>query len=127
MNYKPILLISGEPNSIFSEIFFKSLKYKKYKSPLILISSEKLLKLQMKKLNFNKKIKILNYKNIANLTLDNNSINLIDINYNTSKAFEKISSKSNKYIHNCFDVAFKIIKKNNINKIITGPISKKLF
>ena len=127
MNYKPILLISGEPNSIFSEIFFKSLKYKKYKSPLILISSEKLLKLQMKKLNFNKKIKILNYKNIANLKLDNKSINLIDINYNTSKAFEKISSKSNKYIHKCFDVAFKIIKKNNINKIITGPISKKTF
>ena len=60
MNYKPILLISGEPNSIFSEIFFKSLKYKKYKSPLILISSEILLRLQMKKLNFNKKIKILN-------------------------------------------------------------------
>ncbi len=127
MNYKPILLISGEPNSIFLEIFFKSLKYKKIRSPLILIASQKLLRLQMKKLNFNKKIKILDYNNILDLKIDNKSINLINVNYNTSKAFEKISTKSNKYINNCFEVAFKIIKKNNINKIITGPISKKTF
>ncbi len=55
MNYNPILIVNGEPNSIFLEIFFKSLKQKKFKSPIILISSEKLLKLQMKKLNFKKK------------------------------------------------------------------------
>ena len=29
MNYKPIIIVAGEPNSIFSEIFFKSLRYKK--------------------------------------------------------------------------------------------------
>ena len=50
MNYKPILIISGEPNSVFLEIYFKALK-KKYKSPLILISSFKLLK-QRKKIRF---------------------------------------------------------------------------
>ena len=44
MKNKPILIVSGEPNSIFLEIFFKSLKNKKYKSPIILISSLKLLK-----------------------------------------------------------------------------------
>ena len=54
MNYKPILIISGEPNSIFLEIFFKSLKIK-IKNPIILIASKKLLKLQMNKLNFKKK------------------------------------------------------------------------
>ena len=26
MNYSPILLVNGEPNSVFLEIFFKSLK-----------------------------------------------------------------------------------------------------
>ena len=41
MNYKPILIVHGEPNSIFLEIFFKSLKYKKFKNPLILICSQK--------------------------------------------------------------------------------------
>ena len=54
MNYNPILIVSGEPNSIFLEIFFKSFK-KNIKSPLILITSYRLLKLQMKKLNFKKK------------------------------------------------------------------------
>ena len=39
MKYKPIIIVAGEPNSIFLEIFFKSIKYKKFKSPLILISS----------------------------------------------------------------------------------------
>ena len=48
MNYKPILIVNGEPNSIFLEIFFKTLKIKKIKSPIILISSHKLIKLQMK-------------------------------------------------------------------------------
>ena len=51
MNYKPILIVPGEPNSIFFEIFFKSLSKKNYKSPIIIICSEKILSLQMKKLN----------------------------------------------------------------------------
>ena len=59
MNFKPILILHGEPNSIFLEIFFKSLKYKKFKNPLILICSQKILKFQMKKLNFKMGIKIL--------------------------------------------------------------------
>ena len=28
MNYKPILIVGGEPNSVFLEIFFKSIKLK---------------------------------------------------------------------------------------------------
>ena len=57
MVYKPILIVAGEPNSIFSEIFFKSLKYKRFRSPIILIASQKLIELQMKKLNIKKKIR----------------------------------------------------------------------
>ena len=44
MKNKPIIIVNGEPNSIFLEIFLKSLEHKKYKSPIILISSLKLLK-----------------------------------------------------------------------------------
>ena len=54
-NYKPIIIVAGEPNSIFFEIFFKVIK-KKIKSPIILIASEKLIKKQAKilkeKINF---------------------------------------------------------------------------
>ena len=75
MNYSPILIVGGEPNSIFLEIFFKTLKLVKIKSPIVLISSEKILKKQMKKFKFKKKIKILNYKNFKYEKLDNKSIN----------------------------------------------------
>ena len=85
MKNKPILIVAGEPNSIFLEIFFKSLKNKSIKSPMILIVSQKLLNLQMKKLGFKKKIKVLDLKKINSYLLDNDSINIIDVNYNTKK------------------------------------------
>ncbi len=127
MNYKPILIVSGEPNSIFLEIFFKTIKKNNIKSPLILITSKRLLTLQMKKLKFKKKIKNLEYDKIQKQKLDNKSINLIDIKYNQKKAFEKISAKSKKFIKSSFDIAFKILKTSSINKFINGPISKKHF
>ena len=55
MNYKPILIVAGEPNSIFFEIFFKTIK-KKIKSPIILIASRKMLFKQAKILNQSIKI-----------------------------------------------------------------------
>jgi 4-hydroxythreonine-4-phosphate dehydrogenase len=127
MKAKPILIVAGEPNSIFLEIFFKAIKLRNYKSPLILICSLKLLKMQMIKLGFKKKINLLDFKNIPSSKIDNKSINLIDIKYDASLAFEKISNKSNSYIKNSFDMAFKIIKSKITNKLINGPISKKNF
>ena len=127
MNYSPILIVSGEPNSVFLEIFFKVIAKNKIKSAIILISSKKLLDLQMKKLGFKKKIKLLNTLNIRKQKLDNKTINLINVDYNPKKAFDKISVKSNIFIENSFKLAFKIIKENNIHKFINGPISKKTF
>ena len=37
MSYKPIILVAGEPYSILLEIFFKTLKTKRIKTPIILI------------------------------------------------------------------------------------------
>ena len=127
MNSNIILVVNGEPNSIFSEIFIKSLNKINIKSPIIYIFSEKLLKQQMRKLKINKKIKSINIKKINNYKLNNNTINLINVDYKQKKPFEKISSKSQKFIESCFDTAFKIIKKEKIRKFINGPISKKNF
>ena len=127
MKYKPIILIAGEPNSIFFEILFKVFKTKRFKSPLVLIASYKILSLQMKKLNFKKKIRFLSLKEIENYKLNNNLINLINVDYNQKKAFEKISNKSNNYIKRCFEIAIILIKSDFTNKIINGPISKKNF
>ena len=55
MNYKTIIIVAGEPNSVFFELFFKIIK-KKIKSPIILIASKKLIlkqaKILKKKINF---------------------------------------------------------------------------
>jgi 4-hydroxythreonine-4-phosphate dehydrogenase len=127
MSCKPIIIVAGEPNSIFLEIFFKSLKLKKYKSPLIIVCSKKLLQEQMKKLRFNFKINTVD-KDIAKLdTLNNKQINLVNVNYNFKRCFEKISNKSNNYIKDCFDIALEILKRNKLTKFINGPISKKYF
>ncbi len=127
MNFKPIIIVAGEPNSIFLEIFFKALSYKKYKSPIILISSKNIINLQMKKLNIKKKINLLDISKLEKYKLNNNSINLIDIKFNQKKAFKKISNKSNKFIEDCLNVAFKLIKNKYSEKFINGPISKKTF
>ena len=127
MNYSPIIIVAGEPNSIFFEIFFKTLKKKNFSSPIILIASLKLINIQMKKLNFKKKIKLIDIKNIKFNSLNNKTINLINVEYNPKKAFEKISKQSNLYIKNCFSVAINLLKKGSTYKLINGPISKKNF
>ena len=127
MNYKPILIVAAEPNSIFLEIFFKTIKNNKINSPIILISSKKLLVMQMKKLKFKKTIKILYPSKLDQYKLNNKTINLLNVEYSQNKAFEKISTKSNKFIEESFKLAFDIIKKNGIKKFINGPISKKNF
>ncbi len=127
MTYKPIIIVAGEPNSIFSEIFFKSIKIKKFKSPIILIASYNLIKLQMKKLNISKKIRLIRLLDLKDKNLNNKKINLIDVTFKQKKAFNKISNKSNNYIKKSFDIALKILSKKITNKFINGPISKKFF
>ena len=127
MVYKPILIVAGEPNSIFSEIFFKSIKNKKYKSPIIIIASKKLIELQMRKLNVNKKIRLIDFLDIEKYNFDNRKINLIDVNFDQKKPFKRISDKSNTYIEKSFEIAIQILNKKITNKFINGPISKKFF
>ena len=124
---KPILIVAGEPNSVFVEILIKSLKKKKYNSPIILIISLKLFKQQLKILNFNYPYQVLNIKNISSSNLNIKKLYIIDIYYNFRKPFEQISSKSNPYIVKSFDVAIKLILSGFTNKFINGPISKRFF
>jgi len=125
VTYKPIIIVAGEPNSIFFEIFFKVIK-KKIKSQLILIASKKLLNKQAKilkqKISFNlvNEFHVIQKKNLK-------KINLIDVGIDQDKAFAKITKKSNHYISKCFDIALNLLKNNVSSKLINGPISKKTF
>ena len=127
MNIKPILIIAGEPNSVFLEIFFKTLKKKIIKSPIILIVSKELFIKQMELLGYNYKVELINEKNIAFQKIDNKKINIIDVTYDFKDAFEKITDKSNIYLTKCFSIALRLLKKNNFLGLINGPISKKNF
>jgi len=127
MNCKHIIIVAGEPNSIFFEIFIKVISKNIFKSPIILIASKNLLQKQIK--FFNSKIKIheLDYSKKKLNLKKLHKVNLINVDYNQSKLFEKISNKSNKYIGNCFDIALEILNKKISDKLINGPISKKYF
>ena len=126
MNYKPIIIVAGEPNSIFFELFFKVIK-KKIKSPIILIASKKLLLKQAKILKEKINFSITDESSIIKKKNNLNKINLIDVNFNQTTGFSKITTKSNHYINNCFDIAIKLLKNNVTNKLLNGPISKETF
>ena len=78
MKINPIILIAGEPKSIFFEIYFKSIK-KKIKSPIILICCKELLLEAMDIHHVRRQIKILKIENLKQSILNNKSINLVDI------------------------------------------------
>jgi len=126
VNYKPIIIVAGEPNSIFFELFFKAIK-KKINSPIILIASKKLIINQAKILKTKINLNITNEFEVIQKKNKLKKINLIDINFNQSSGFGKITEKSNDYINLCFDIAIKLLKNKVSNKFINGPISKKTF
>ena len=115
MKRKPILILTGEPNSIFYEILFKSLKKKKFKSPLIFITSKKIFQSKMKKFSFRKKIEL-----ISNIKFqkkfENSKIYIINIDH-----------KNNNYLNNCFKEAFRVLKSGITHKFINAPINKSKF
>ena len=127
MKFKPIIIIAGEPNSVFFEILLKILKKNKFKSPIILICSKKILVKQSKALKENIKFNQLKENQIYSERVKLSKFNLIDVKYDQSKTFQKISSNSNKYIKKCFDIGLNIMKKGISQKFINGPISKKYF
>ena len=122
---KPIAIIAGEPNSISSEIIFKSWKLrKKYiHKPIIVIGSIQLLNLQKKKLKYQIKIKEIK-NNFSLKDLNSKELPVYNVKYRQNLPFRKISNKSNKYIFRCFDIATSLSKDKKIVGFINCPISK---
>ena len=91
MNYKPLIIVAGEPNSIFFEIFFKVIK-RKIKSPIILIASKKLD-------TFGLIAPISNDKKYPNYKINekNKSINIFESPFCTTKVSKKRFANSGAY------------------------------
>ena len=114
MSSSPILIVPGEKKSIFFEIFFKSLKLKSDLSPLILICNKENLDTEIKRFKFNKHIQQIKLNDIYSKKFLKKKIYFINVR----------NKDSSLYVHNCFKVAFKLIKKGLTNKMINGPINK---
>ena len=121
----PIAIIAGEPNSISSEIIFKTWKLRKKNKlkKFIIIGSIKLLTAQKKKLKYKFPLHEIK-RNFKISNLKKSEIPVLNVNYNQKKPFEKISIKSNKYIFNCFREALNLVKKDKISAIINCPVAK---
>ena len=125
MKNSPIIIVAGEPNSVFLEIFFKAIK-KKIKSPIILICCSKVFNHYYKLFKLKTNVNILDINIIKNYDLSNRSINLIDIQ--CKKNNNKFNTKlTNEYLTKSFDVAIKLLKSNFSYKFINGPIIKNSF
>ena len=126
MNHKPIIIVPGQPNSIFFEIFFKSLRKKKILSPLILICDLNSFRTNLDKFKLKQ-----NYQSLRTISglskISKKFINVIDIKLKKSKKKKIQLNHDNDYITECFDAAFKIIKKKITNKFLNGPINKQKF
>ena len=81
----------------------------------------------MSRLKYKIGINLINQDKILSNKILKNKINLINVDTQLEKTFDKITSRSNKYIEKCFDIGLKLMKKKIGYGIINGPISKKYF
>ena len=124
---KFFLLLVGEPNSISSEIIFKSWnKISNKNLKPILIGNKNILKKQMLTLGYKFFFKNINKKNFLN-DEKKNIIPIINIKFKQKKSFDVISGKSNKFINDSFNTALNLSKNKNCIGIINCPIKKETF
>ncbi len=116
-NFKPIIIIAGDPKSVFLEIYFKSLKKNQFKNPLILIVNESILLKQMRALKYDFEINKLDIDNLIHKNLNNKKINIIHVPFD-----KKFISE---YIYQSFEKALFLTKKDKEINLINGPINKK--
>ena len=122
---KNIIIVLGEPNSISSEIFLKSINYiKKSKLNFIIIGNYSLFKKQANYLNYKKKI---NFRLSKIDNLKKTKFNFINIDYKQSKPFDLKNNKTDAFIKKCFECAVLLLKKKLACGLINLPINKSKF
>ena len=123
MKSKSVIIVCGDPKSIFNEILIKTIKNKIFKSvkfPIVIIGSKKLFQNELKRLKV--KINLKNFDNQKNLK--KKRIYNIDIPIDL-KNLSLV--KKNLYIKKSFEVALNLLKKGETLALINGPISKTTF
>ena len=122
---RPIIIILGEPNSISSEIFIKSLNYiKKTKLNFIIIGNYLLLEKQANYLDFKINVK---FKLSEINSLENVKFNFINVDYKQSNPFNLKTNNSDTFVKKCFEHAVILLKKKLAIGLVNLPINKSKF
>ena len=119
-----ILLISGEPNSINSEIIYKSLKKinNKFKEKIFLITNYELIKKQFNLLKYNEKL--FKVKSLIENT-KKRGLKIIDVDLKFNNPFKVSEKESSKFIINSLNYAHKFALRNDVIGLINCPINKR--
>ena len=123
MKNKSVAIICGDPKSTFNEILIKTLKdnfLKNTNFPIIIISSEKIFRKELKK--FKTKISLEKFDNSENL--NKKKVYIIDIPLDDKNL---TLNKKNFYIKKSFEVGLNLIKEKRSFALTNGPISKTTF
>jgi len=123
---KKIIIVGGDPNSINSELIYKSWKKldKSLRNRIYIISSYSLLKAQFKKLKY--KIKLKKIKDIHKKNLEN-ELKIIDVNLRFKNPFKIPYKSSSNFILNSLNFGHKLALKKEISGFINCAIDKKLL
>ena len=123
---KKILVFSGDPNSINSEIIYKSWKKikKDIKKKIYFISNYNLLKKQFSKLNY--KIKLQKVNNINEKSYLND-IKILDVNLKFKQPFKVNKKYASNFVRNSLNFAHRLSLDNKVMGLINCPINKNLL
>ena len=126
MTKKKILIVTGDPNSINSEIIFKVWKRlnNDVKNRIYFISNYKLFNSQFNKLKYyikTEKVKNLETKNNIN------NIKIIDVNLKFKNPFKVNFKSSSNFVLNSLNLAHYLSLKKNVKGLINCSIDKKLL
>ena len=123
---KKIIIISGDPNSINSEIIFKTWKKinNQLKKKIYFISNFELLKSQFKKLGYTCSLKKVNDVKEG---LKDNSLKIIDVELKFKNPFKVSFFNASKFIINCLNIGHELALRKYVLGIINCPINKKLL
>ena len=124
---RKIIIVSGDPLSVNSEIIFKSWKKlsSKTKKSIYLISNYNLMKKQFDKLNYS--IKMIKVKDIDENYSDT-KLKIININCKFNDPFKLSKKERSKFVYKSLNYSHNIaIKNDDVNGVINCPISKTLL
>tara|TARA_B100001175_G_scaffold54294_1_gene43337 strand:+ start:558 stop:1523 length:966 start_codon:yes stop_codon:yes gene_type:complete len=123
---KKIIIVAGDPNSINSEIIYKTWKSinESLRKKIYLIGNFNLINKQFKKLKY--KTTIVKTNQIKEKSLLK-KLKIIDIPLNFKNPFKVSLQNSTKYITECLNLAHKLSQNEDVKGFINCPIDKKLL